>query len=148
VAEYVIPHRFQNLEVATTVNDMDLKETKADELSKKESDEKRKTRDTETVAQQGSSQYLQKLMLAAPLTPPPTRQQTPASPTIRLFDTPISSSPSSTSVWKSLPRWAVVSLQIMITMPLYIFSFWLMIEAIKAGGDTLIDAIDYLAFRP
>jgi hypothetical protein len=36
----------------------------------------------------------------------------------------------------------------MITMPLYIFSFWLMIEAIKAGGDTLIDAIDYLAFRP
>jgi hypothetical protein len=51
VAEYVIPHRFQNLEVATTVNDMDLKETKADELSKKESDEKRKTCDTETVSQ-------------------------------------------------------------------------------------------------
>ena len=127
---------------------MDLKETKTDELSKKETDENRMARDIETVAQQGSSQYLQKLMLAAPLTPPPTRQQTPASPAIPLFDTPRSSSPSSTSVWRSPPRWAVVSLQIMITMPLYIFSFWLMIEGIKAGGDTLIDAIDYLAFRP
>ena len=50
--------------------------------------------------------------------------------------------------WKGFPTWAIVLAQVAVTLPLYIFSFWLMIEGIKAGGDKLIMAIDYLAFRP
>lgn len=42
----------------------------------------------------------------------------------------------------------VVLGQVVVTLPLYLFAFWVMIEGIKAGGDTLIDFIDYLAFRP
>jgi len=38
-------------------------------------------------------------------------------------------------------------MEVVVTLPLYLFSFWLMIEFIKAGGETLISAIDYLAFR-
>lgn len=51
-------------------------------------------------------------------------------------------------LWKEIPVWAVVVGQVVITLPLYLFSFWLMVEGIKAGGDTLIAVIDYLAFRP
>ena len=89
----------------------------------------------------GISFACQMLNIDVLLTPPPTRQQTPTS-----------SLPSSVSITKpcqeSIPAWVVVLLQIFITVPLYIFSFWLMIEGIKAGGDTLIATIDYLAFRP
>jgi len=49
---------------------------------------------------------------------------------------------------KQFPTWAIVLAQVAVTLPLYIFSFWLMIEGIKAGGDKLIMVIDYLAFRP
>jgi hypothetical protein len=38
-------------------------------------------------------------------------------------------------------------MQIAFTMPLYIFSFWLMIEGIKAGGQNLVMLVDYIAFR-
>jgi hypothetical protein len=44
--------------------------------------------------------------------------------------------------------WSVVALEVVISLPLYLFAFWVMIEGIKAGGDTLINFIDYLAFRP
>ena len=47
-----------------------------------------------------------------------------------------------------MPEWGVVVLQVVISLPLYLFAFGLMIEGIKAGGDTLINIIDYLAFRP
>ena len=71
---------------------------------------------------------------------PPSRRQT--SPTIfPLLDL-------SQLYWKRFPTWATVLAQVAVTLPLYIFSFWLMIEGIKAGGDKLIMAIDYLAFRP
>lgn len=75
------------------------------------------------------------------LTPPPTRQPTPTTP----LSLPVA---AAKSYRDPIPSWVVVVLQISITMPLYIFSFWLMIEGIKAGGDTLIATIDYLAFRP
>lgn len=75
------------------------------------------------------------------LTPPPTRQHTPTNP--------LSSRVAVTKSYQhTIPSWVVVLLQVSITMPLYIFSFWLMVEGIKAGGDTLIATIDYLAFRP
>ena len=51
------------------------------------------------------------------------------------------------SNWNKLPPWAIVLLQIMVTLPLYIFSFWLMLEGIKAGGQNLVMWIDYMAFR-
>ena len=76
------------------------------------------------------------------LLPPPTRQHTPTS-------SPLSSSlPITKPCLETTPAWVIVLLQIFITVPLYIFSFWLMIEGIKAGGDTLIGTIDYLDFRP
>lgn len=81
------------------------------------------------------------LILDALLTPPPTRQQTP-----------VSLLPPAASVQnghlKTIPSWAVVFIQLSITMPLYIFAFWLVIEAIKASGDIVIATIDYLAFQP
>jgi hypothetical protein len=73
------------------------------------------------------------------LTPPPTRQQTPESQTLL-------SSPNRRL--KTIPSWAVVVIQLSITMPLYIFAFWLVIEGIKASGDIVITTIDYLAFQP
>jgi len=54
---------------------------------------------------------------------------------------------SSKSPFKSLPQWAITLMEVAVTLPLYLFSFWLMIEFIKAGGETLISTIDYLAFR-
>jgi len=89
--------------------------------------------------------------LDALLTPPPTRQTTPVIPSVPQFElTPIKTVPFTKVVEakRGLPTWAVISLQIVITVPLYIFSFWLMVEALKAGGEDLVDLIDYLAFRP
>lgn len=113
-----------------------------------ENELKRSHYNAEVTSQKGQSQSLRKLSLDALLTPPPTRQQTPTSLILPKYNASASTIPHSHSLWRSLPSWAVVSLQLLITMPLYIFSFWLMIEGIKAGGDTLIHAIDYLAFRP
>ena len=54
---------------------------------------------------------------------------------------------SNKAIWSDLPPWAVISLQVVVTAPLYVFAFWLMIEGIKSGGEPLIEVIDYLAFK-
>lgn len=105
------------------------------------SDENDDGTDKKHLIVNGISSSCQTLNIGALLTPPPTRQQTPTNP--------LSSAVAATKSYQhTIPPWVVVLLQICITMPLYIFSFWLMIEGIKAGGDTLIATIDYLAFRP
>src|SRR5271170_7166139 len=83
------------------------------------------------------------LTQGALLTPPPSRRHTPTTTARPLF----SSAELEKSFWNKLPSWVVVLLQITITMPLYIFSFWLMIEGIKAGGQNLVMLVDYIAFR-
>ena len=107
-----------------------------------------------------------RLMKGPLLTPPPTRQQTPASPIVSsppptknlpekvqrherevLLVTDNGRNRAGGRYW-GMPEWTVVVLQVIISLPLYLFAFWVMIEGIKAGGDTLINIIDYLAFRP
>jgi hypothetical protein len=78
------------------------------------------------------------------LTPPPSRHHTPTTTVARPL---LSSAELQKSFWNKLPPWVVVLMQIAFTMPLYIFSFWLMIEGIKAGGQNLVMLVDYIAFR-
>lgn len=92
------------------------------------------------------------------MTPPPTRQQTPASPIVS--SPPTTKEPNigngesdgvpetEDGYMKGMPTWGVVLVQVVVTLPLYLFAYWAMVEGIKAGGDTLINCIDYLAFRP
>ena len=92
-------------------------------------------------------------MIDVLLTPPPTRQTTPTSltPPSKLILSAVKRDDKArkrTTVSKKWPEWVAVSLQVIITLPLYLFAFWLMIEGLKAGGEDLVYLIDYLAFRP
>ena len=94
------------------------------------------------------------------MTPPPTRQQTPTSPIVsppHTNDTVVNTGLDEGNdaarvvtgeIRTGWPLWGVVLGQVVVTLPLYLFCFWVVIEGIKAGGDTLINFIDYLAFRP
>ena len=81
-------------------------------------------------------------MEASLLTPPPTPVIAPTSkpPTISRRDV-------TETRTKRMSEWTILLLQLFVTLPLYFFSFWFMVELLKAGGDPLVDFIDYLCFR-
>src|SRR6266516_2231785 len=68
----------------------------------------------------GISFPCQILNIGVLLTPPPTRQHTPTSSPLS-SSLPICTKPR----LETIPDWVIVLLQIFITVPLYIFSFWL-----------------------
>jgi len=146
------PHKFKQSLESTTMDTEDAPDINTPTLS----DDNYNTLKmglTEKQAAESTFRTVSQSNVGPLLTPPPTRQQTPASPTIlqEFSFTPISENniPAHTLVIeKKWPQWAVVSAQVLVTLPLYIFAFWLMIEGLKAGGEDLVDLIDYLAFRP
>src|SRR5277367_5343061 len=101
------------------------------------------TLDRTTSETSGTFHVSSILTQGALLTPPPTRRHTPTMVARPLF----SSAELHKPFQNKLPPWVILLLQIIITMPMYIFSFWLMIEGLKAGGQNLVLWIDYIAFR-